>query len=251
MYRRTVARPILLLLVSVLASAVPAKAQDGYLFKQPAGSLNLRIGASALTANDDLFKFFTQQLTLNRSDFKGIALGADVAVRAASRADVLVGVAFDRSSKRSEFRNYVDQDDNPIQQTTQVTRVPITAAARFYLLPRGRTLGRHAWVPNTFTPYVGAGAGVMVYSLKQAGDWVDYQTLDVFPRTFTSSGAALTSHAAVGTDLWIRPSLGLNLEARYAFASGGLDSDFADFNKIDLRGFQLTTGISLRFTGRQ
>jgi hypothetical protein len=247
--RRSVIRPILLLSF-LTAIAVPASAQDGYMFKQPLGSLSLRIGAGALQANGDLFTFFTDTLTLERSDFKGPALGADIAIRASNRIDVQLGASFDRSEKHSEYRYLVDQDDNPIEQTTELMRAPITASAKFYLVPRGRKLGQHAWVPTTITPYVGVGAGVMIYRLEQTGDFVDYQDSEIFTQTFTSSGAAFTSHATVGAEWWVRPSIGINAEGRYLFGSAGLDPDFAAFDRIDLRGFQFTTGISLRFHER-
>src|SRR5207237_5077796 len=102
---------------------------------------------------------------------------------------IVAGVGCDGTSNRSEFRHWTDQDDQPIEQTTTFDRIPINLSAKLYLLSRGRSLAKHAWVPSNFTPYVTAGGGVMIYNLTQEGDWIDYQTLIVFSRRFTSTGA--------------------------------------------------------------
>lgn len=242
------ARPLMLAAL-VLAAALPARAsaQDGYLFKAPVATLSFRVGLGGPAANGELFDFFTDELTLERADFRGAALAADFAVRAGSRLDLVLGVAYDGTSNGSEFNEWVDQDDQPIEQTTTFTRVPVTVGARYYLLPRGRSLSTHAWVPVRLTPYLSAGAGYMFYDLVQQGDFVDYETLEVFSRRFESSGGGATLHAGAGGEWWFTPRLGLNAEGRYSWASGSLDRDFADFGNIDLQGFQVTTGLSVRF----
>jgi opacity protein-like surface antigen len=242
------ARPLLLAAL-LLAVALPthASAQDGYMFKAPTATLSLRVGVGGPSANGKLFDFFTDQLTLERRDFRGAALAADVSLRASNQLDVVIGVAYDGTSNSSEFADWVDQDDQPIEQTTTFTRIPLTVGAKLYLMPRGRSLSTHAWVPVRLTPYVTGGAGYMFYDLVQEGDFVDFETLEVFGRRFESSGGGATFHAGAGGEWWITPRLGLNAEGRYSWASGSLDPDFADFGDIDLRGFQLTTGLAVRF----
>jgi opacity protein-like surface antigen len=233
----------------VLAVALPkhARAQDGYLFKPPIATISFRVGVGGPAANGELFDFFTDQLTLDRSDFRGAALGADFALRATRQLDVVLGVAYDGSTNRSEFNDWTDQDDQPIEQTTTLTRIPVTVGAKYYLLPRGRSLSTHAWVPVRLTPYLTAGAGYMFYDLVQEGAFVDFETLEVFDRRFESSGGGATLHAGAGGEWWFTPRLALNAEGRYSWASGSLDRDFSDFDNVDLRGFQLTTGLSVRF----
>lgn len=241
--------PSTLVLAITLAIVLPgdAQAQAGYRFSPPNGTLSFRIGAGAPSAQDDLFDFFTEELTLDRGDFLSPAFAADFAVRVMPRLDLVFGVAHDGSSSRSEFREWVDQDDQPIEQTTELSRTPVTVSAKYYLLPPGRRLAAHAWVPMTFTPYLTVGGGYMFYALKQKGDFVDFETLDVFQRQFQSRGGGPTAHAGAGGEWWFTPHLGLALDGRYAWGSAELESDFEDFDRVDLRGFQITTGIAVRF----
>lgn len=238
-----------LLLAITLGIVTPGAAhgQAGYRFTPPNGTLSFRIGAGAPSAQDELFDFFTEELTLDRGDFLTAAVAADFAVRIMPQLDFVIGVAHDGSSTRSEFREWVDQDDQPIEQTTEFTRTPLTVSAKYYVLPPGRSLATHAWVPATFTPYLTVGGGYMFYSLKQKGDFVDFETLDVFTRRFDSRGGGPIVHAGAGGEWWFTPHLGLSLDGRYAWGSASLERDFEDFDRIDMRGFQITTGVALRF----
>ena len=234
-----------------------ADAQDGYMFQRPAATFSFRAGLAGPQATGEPFNFFTQQLSLNRGDFRTVGVAADVAFAVAPRVDIVLGIANDQSSNRSEFRDWLDQDDQTIQQTTELRRTPVTISGKFYLTSRGRSLSKHAWVPAAFTPYVTAGAGLMLYELKQSGDWVDAQTLDIFTRTFVSRGTGATAHVGGGAEWWLNPHLGIQADGRYAWGTASLNDDFSQFcatsgpdqcsNRIDLRGFQVTTGLAVRF----
>jgi hypothetical protein len=53
-------------------------------------------------------------------------------------------------------------------------------------------------------------------------------------------------NAGAGAEWWLKPYLGINAEGRYAWSTAKLERDF-DFDHIDLRGFQVTTGLAVRF----
>ena len=241
-------RPALLLL-TLLAAARPdhATAQRGYLFREPQFGAALRLGLGGPVANDDLFTFFTEELTLQRGDFRTLALAGDFSYRLSPKVDFVFGIAMDQSDNASEFEHLWDQDEQPIEQTTTVLRAPITAGVKYYLAPRGRRLSTHAWVPVNFTPYVTAGGGFMFYQVEQEGDFVDYETNEIFTSQFESSGGGPAAFAGVGGEYWFNPGVGLNLDGRYAWGSANLDRDFADFGEIDLQGFQFTAGLAVRF----
>lgn len=233
--------------VASFMSATPLCAQDGYMFGMPRTTLTLRAGAAQPAADSEIFRFFTDELTLNRDDFSSATFGLDLGMRVHRQADVLLSFGFARSTNESEFRHFVEDNDLPIEQTTELTRAPVTAGLKVHLLPRGRSLGRLAFVPSRVSPYVGGGAGVLWYKLEQEGDFVDYETLDIFSDFFESDGATFTANVFGGGDVWIMPRLGLNVEARYIWAKADLHDAFSDFEEIDLRGWQLTAGIALRY----
>ena len=230
--------------------ATPAHAQvsgDGFLFRPPRVSLTLRGGWDAAAAKGDIFAFATDQLTLGRNDFRGPFGGLDVAVSVLPRLDITLSTSVSATSAPSEFRDWVDLNDLPIEQTTSLRRVPVSLGFRAYLMPRGHSIVQFAWVPARFSPYVGAGGGFMWYRFRQEWDFIDFQTTNVFPDVFESSDWTPTAHAAVGLDYWLTPVFGLNAEGKYNWAKAKLGTDFSGFGRIDLSGYMTTVGLSVRF----
>lgn len=239
-------RPLFLALLTCFAAA-PVFAQNGYMIGAPKATVTLHLGAAAPIANDELFSFFTDNLTLDRSDFRAFSIGGDVGFRVHPRVDAIAGFATSTSSNASEFRDFVETNDEPIRQTTDLVRTAVTGGARLYLTPRGRSLSRYAYIPNRMAPYVGATAGVLWYKLRQQGDFVDVETLDIFTDFFESEGNTFTANVLAGGDYWLLQNAALNVEARYGWAKADLYDAFSDFDKVDLQGWQLTAGVSVRF----
>lgn len=237
----------LFLAVLFCFAAAPVFAQDGYMIGAPRFTLTARAGVAAPIANDDLFNFFTDELTLERGDFRGFSFGTDVGIHVHPRVDAIVSVTTSSTSNASEFRDFVETNDEPIRQTTELARTSVTGGARYYLTSRGRSLSRYAYIPTRLTPYVGATAGVLWYKLRQEGDFVDFETLDIFTDFFESKGNAPAVSLLAGGDFWFMQGVALNVDARYTWAKAPLHSGFSDFGNIDLQGWQLTAGMSVRF----
>jgi hypothetical protein len=199
------------------------------------------------TAGSDVFSFTTSQLTLNKLDFSSASGGGDLAIHLTPRLDLSLGASYSGTSRTSEFRNWVDQDDLPITQETSFQRLPVTASLKWYFTPRGRSLSRFAWVPTRLAFYAGAGGGVMWYRFRQRGDFVDFETLAVFPDRFEGSGWTPTAHALLGADFSLSPRFALSAETRYTVARGNLGLDFVGFDPIDLSGLSATLGVAVRF----
>lgn len=238
---------LLLLGPSIPRLAAAQAVGDGFLLQRPIGSITVRGGYAHANASSDLFDFVTNQLTLNRGDFSSPTGQVDLAFRIAPRVDIDFGAGLARSSSPSEYRALIDQNNQPIQQTTSFERVPLTADLRFFLTSPGRTIGRFAWVPSRFVPYVGVGGGMVGYEFKQSGDFVDPNTNDVFNSELSSSGWAPEAHGVIGADYTLSPRFALTGEAKYLWAKGSLDNDFSGFDKIDLSGFTTTLGLKVRF----
>jgi hypothetical protein len=223
------------------------EAQSGYLFRPPVATISVRLGGAVSTANDPLHRFFMDELTLERKDFAAPALSADLGISLGSRVDLVGGIAHSRINNDSEFKDWVDANDLPIEQTTTLERTLFTLGTRIYFRERGRSVSRFAWVPKSFQPYIGGGGGVTRYELEQSGWFVDFEDLDIFEDFFSASGTAATAYAVAGAEWWPIARLGLSLEGRYSYARSKLQGDFFDFDHIDLSGFQLTAGLSTRF----
>jgi opacity protein-like surface antigen len=245
---RTILAAGALLLTS--AAAVHAQSSgDGYMFHTPEGRLTLRTGYDHANANSDVFAQSIDLLTLKKSDFSGITLGAEAAYSLGSRFDLSADLAFTHKTTGSEYRALIDNNNLPIEQSTTFDRVPMTVNARFYLTEPGRSIGKLAWIPNKVVPWVGAGGGMMWYRFRQEGDFVDYQTNNVF----TAAGDAFNANAWTGmyqamggADFSLSPHVALRLDSRYVWAKAPLGSAFPGFKPIDLSGVQGTLGLTYR-----
>ena len=234
--------------VAVFApGAVKAQGGDGYLFNEPRVTLKLETGYGFARASGDIYDFIIAEHTLDRRDFDSPYIGGELAIRLTSQFDLALAVGYQQTAKQSEFRDYVDEDFLPILQMTELEQVPLTASVRFFPLDRGRKVGRFAWVPRTVSPFVSGGVGLLQYSLQQFGDFVDYETQEIFTDNFRTDDSAFLGQAGAGVNISISQQILFSLEGRYRWSSGDLEGDFVGFDPIDLNGVQLIGGLAVRF----
>lgn len=227
--------------------SLSAQSDDGFLFREPRVTFGLKFGYAMPTAGSEIFDFVQDELTVERSDFNSSSLGAEMSVRVAPRVDLTFEIHHAESSVRSEFRDWVDADDLPIEQLTEFSRTPVTVGATVFLGDRGQRVSRLAWVPAALTPFVGGGVGLMGYSFVQSGDFVDFETLDIFVDYFQSSGTTVTAHGLAGLQFSVSPRMLISAEGRYVWARDDMSGDFVDFDALDLAGLQGNIGFKFRF----
>ena len=87
----------------------------------------------------------------------------------------------------------------------------------------------------------------MWYTFKQAGDFVDFRTLNVFTSDLSSSAWTPMAYGAGGIDYSLSPHLSLTTEARYDYARATMNKSFEGFNRIDLSGLSANVGLTVRF----
>ena len=240
-------------LLALVALAPAAEAQGGgkgFLFKRPVGSFSFYGGYALANASSDVFNDATSQLTLDKRDFSNWMLGGDISFAATEKMDLVFDGSFTSASKASEFREFVDNNDQPIAQSTKFKRVPLTAGLKYYFADRGRSVSQFAYIPKRYAPYIGVGAGAMHYRFAQTGDFVDFNTpnLEVFRATIEDGGWAPMAQGTAGLDVSVGPWLAVTAEGRYQWAKARLDPDqFEGYDKIDLSGFTGTVGFRVRF----
>jgi hypothetical protein len=233
-----------------LGAAAPLHAQrsgNGYLFHEPEARLTIRGGYDRANAGSDVFAQSIDQLTISKSDFSGLTIGAEAGVPITSRLEISVDISYSHAGKGSEFRHFIDNNDQPIEQRTSFDRVPLTGNLRFYLTEPGRSIGKLAWIPAKIVPWIGVGGGMMYYRFLQQGDFVDFRTSNVFSSAFESSNWTGTAQGMGGADISLSPHVSLRADARYVWAKAGLSRSFSsDFDRIDLSGVQGTLGLTYR-----
>lgn len=259
----------------LLASPVHASAQDppapsqqpgvgiptnpDFLLGRPHASIGVRGNWILASAGSDIYDFVTEHLTIDKSDFNTASFSTDVSIYAKPQLDIVGGLEFAKSTIDSQYRGYSEtirgsSTTIPIQQSTELSQLHLTASAKFGLLPRGQQVSRLAWIPRTLVPYVGAGGGVTRYEFRQVGDFVDFATenraagtFSIFTDTFRSAGWAPAAHAFGGVDILVLKRLYLTVEGRYTWVRAELDQDFIDFEPMDLGGFRFGAGINFVF----
>ncbi len=213
----------------------------------PKGFFGIRIGRFFPQAKGDIYDLITDRLTLKRSDFRAWDFGCDLGASVRERIDLIFSLDYLKRSKDSMFRYYVDERDLPITQTTGYEKLPLTGGVRFLLVPRGRPVGKYAWLPSSIVPYLGGGVGVAWYRFEQEGDFVDERTLEIFPAHLKSMGWTPTAYAGGGADLRLSKSTFLTLDLRYSWARPELKRDFVAFDAMDLSGLRVSMGLRWHF----
>lgn len=240
-------RNVYILLV-LLAVAAPCSAQNpDFLFGKPHGTVAIRSGRMMARAGSDLFTFVQKQLTVDRKDFNAPAIGFDLDVAITPRATAVAGFDFSRSRANSEYRHFVDNNRLPITQTTELRETNVSGSIKLALTPRGREVSQHAWIPAMFTPYLGAGAGLMHNTFTQDGDFVDFTDSSVFTHTYNSDSWSPSAHVFGGVDIKGWKRVYFTGEARYLWSHADLGVDFNGFKPIDLAGFRVTGGVRYMF----
>ena len=227
----------------------PVSVQPDFLFGRPDGALALRGAWIFARAGSDLFEFVQRELTIDDGNFDRAGFAVDYGIAFSPRAEVVIGIETNRASVPSEYRNLVDNNRQPIEQTTSLTELNLTGSIRFAILPRGREIGRFVWVPRAVVPFAGAGGGMLWYRFQQDGDFVD--ALDprraIFADVFRAQGWTPGAHVFGGVDVRLHGRWFLTLDGRYFWASADLGDDFEGFDPIDLAGFRAGAGINILF----
>ena len=153
-------------LLLICTTSASAQTSPDFLFGKPRGTVGVRSGWMFASANSDLFTDIQDQFTVERKDFNAPAVGIDMDFALTPRASIVAGFDFSKSSKNSEYRDFVDNDRLPIMQTTSLREMNFSGSVKFALTPRGREVSSRAWIPAAITPYVGAGGGILQYRVS-------------------------------------------------------------------------------------
>jgi opacity protein-like surface antigen len=218
------------------------------MFRAPKVTLSLNLGYGIPKAGSDIFSEAFDTYTLAKGDFRAPIIGGGLSFFLNERVDLAVEFSYSRSNTWSEYIDWVEDNDVPIEQRTRLTRAPLTLSARYFLKDRGRRVGSLSWIPTTWSPYIGAGGGRMFYEFEQVGDFVDFADLSIFTARFLSEGWAWVGHVFGGLQWSLSPQWVVTAEARYSLADADLNRpDFSGYEPIDLSGFNGSVGFGIRF----
>ena len=225
------------------AQPLPPRNRPDFLFGQPRVMLGLSGGWLRASAGG-LLGSFGEYLTIDERAYDTVLLRFAGGVSISPRVDLVFDVAPSRSRSVSEYRFWTE-GGRPITNSTEVWQLPVNAGVRYWVLPRGRRIGRLAWVPNTLALHVGGGGGTRRYRLRQTGDFVDEAYASIHTDRLQSGGWAATGHVAAGASLKITRRTYAVAEVRRVWSGTELAGDFV--GDIDLNGLRMTGGIEFVF----
>ena len=226
------------------AQSPPDRNRPDFLFGQPRAMLGIAGGLLRASGGGNLLGFFREELTIDERGYDALLFRFAGGVSVAPRIDLVFDVDLSQSRAVSEYREW-EENGLPIKQTTELLQTPLNAGLRFWLAPRGRRVGRLAWVPSAAAFHVGIGAGARRYTLRQFGDFVDYRDLSIFSDGYESQGWASSGYLSAGASIRLSRRVFAVMEARRVWSRRELADDFV--GDLDLDGLQVTGGIEFLF----
>lgn len=238
------------LLAATAATPDSAVAQEAdFLFRTPSVTFGFFGGMNRTAGESQVFAETRDLLTIGPRDFDSPAFRGELAVRVTPRVDIAFDVGHMRTEIDSEFRDFVEEvggQDVPIRQTTTLSQVPATLSGKYYLRDRGRSVGRFAWIPSVWAPYVGAGIGVVRYDFRQRGDFVLEETLEIVTATLQSQATGPAFQLLGGAEVSLGPRFLIVGDLRYRWAKATMKDDWVELDDIDLSGLLGTVGLAVR-----
>jgi opacity protein-like surface antigen len=201
------------------------------------GQFRLRIGFFTPRGNSDLWESNAQIFTGKAEDFRDVTFGGDMLWSINRNASVMFSLSTYEGQQLQSDRDFTDENGGSITHNSRLSITPLTVG--FVLYPAGRKA--------PVVPYLGAGAGFYFWRYREAGDFVNTDTLEVFTDRYESSGVAPGAFAVAGLDVPVRPNWSVFLEGRYHWAKGNLGGDFEPLSKIDLSGPEFSAGVGWKF----
>ncbi|MPY88095.1 MAG: outer membrane beta-barrel protein [Luteitalea sp.] len=233
----------------VLGAAGPAQAQVDQVLSVNAGGWivkgldgrELDPGTGPITgdvfANNLLGSSFP--LLYEIEDFNGGTFGADYLVSVGSFIEVGAGIGYYQRTVPTIHAELEDVDGSDIEMDMKLRVLPITFTGRFF--PLSRDLG--------LQPYVGAGLGLLRWRYSETGEFVDFDTFEIFPENFVGEGTAVGPVVLAGVRFPLSRTVLIGGEYRFHGGTAELDPEDPDQgffgDEIDLANhtFQVTVGF--------
>ena len=176
-------------------------------------------------------------LAFDLDDFGTASYNGEWEFPLAEHLNASVGIGLTTKSVPSVYADFVEDDRSEIEQDLKLRIVPFTATIRF------RPLRRDAPVQ----PYIGGGVGIFGWRYSETGEFIDFNTGEVFRDTFSASGATAGPVILGGVDFPLG-AWAIGGEVRWQSAQGELPADqsFAG-DKIDLGGFTYSATFKIKF----
>jgi opacity protein-like surface antigen len=226
-----------LIVAAVLSAAAPAAAQRRRPYNPEPNTLKLRIGQFEPDGESQYWDQREIDFTGGADDFEDTIFGVDYTRMLTERFGVIASGSLYEASSTAAFLDFEDEFGNDIVHETSLDITQLNLGVLFHILRRDAVV----------SPYVGGGLGLYGYDLEESGEFIDFDTFDIFEGTFDTDGNAFGAFFLLGLEIPITEGVGVFAEGRWHSVEDELDGDFEGFGDIDLGGRELAAGVSFRF----
>ncbi len=232
-----------------------------------ADAISIRLGYFIPRAKSDLWDIEFENMDFTHSNYQNSTLGFVYEKYLSSQLSVVVGLDGYSKNRAGFYKEYVgysfDEGDFAfpakyyrgafgLSHVFGVSITPIQLGLK--LVP----LGHRA----SFSPYLGGGLGLYIWSVRLQGDMIDFSDpwvyedpdlgdVDIYPIYPTNvrddNNFSLGYHAFVGLMYRVAQRMAIEVELRYSTLKGTLKEGFEGFEPFDLGGYHLAVGVNYRF----
>ncbi|MCU0302587.1 MAG: hypothetical protein MUC56_00795 [Thermoanaerobaculales bacterium] len=233
---RSVVRTAAISAAALLLVAADADAQWAR-FSEPMNQVRFRLGIFEPSGDSDGWDRVFEGFTGEPSDLQDLVWGADYLLRTSRHTGLLLGFSFMQGATTSGYTDWVASDGSEIRHTTELELADLTAA--FVWRPGG----------GAVRPYLGAGGGLVFYTLTDEGNFIDFGSPDlpVVWAWYGAEGDTFELFALAGVDIPIGSFWSFFVEGRYRWASDTLGDDYSGFGELDLGGWEISGGFGFDF----
>jgi len=219
----------------LLASGGTALAQDAVLGGNIGGFF---VRSEESRDRDDVLRNNRSFLLFEINEFDGATFGGDFSVSLGSFVEVGAGLNYYQRTVPSINDKFVDEDGSEIFMEMKQRNIPLALTAK--LFPLTRDAG--------FQPYVGGGVQFNRCQYTEVGEFLDYDTGEIFRDSFTDDGVETGPVFLAGARFPIGGNLLMGGEWRYATAKADLDPSLGFFgDTLDLGGHSLLFTVAYKF----
>ena len=203
----------------------------------PAQQINVKLGLFTPFQASDLWEDNLNNLSFDKQDFNGMSFAVEYQQQVHNHFSFYIEGSSYTRNVFADYRDYEYEDGSLIMQNMDLSITAIETGIKINILP----------YRSKFSPFVGLGAGLYLWHYEQSGDFIDFNTMDIYEGLADQDAVALGFHVKWGLSLRISRGLGLIVEAKVHWAKGELGQYFEGFEPFDLGALSLLAGFQFHF----
>ncbi len=204
-------------------------------------SVAFHAGYRAFHLDSQLFADNEFDFGITDGDFTTALFGGEFDFEIVPLLSITAGLTASEAETTGSYLDFTYDDGSEIAHSAYLGVTEFTVGARFHLVGER----------SPFRPYVLGGISGTLYEYRESGDFVDFETADIFFDDYLEESFLIGFFAGAGADLAIvqraDQRIDLYAEYRYSRSEGEHQDGFAGFGDLTLARSGGLLGIRLRF----